>query len=57
MPWQADSLQFLGGMVAATALLHASGVIAGVQGLKHSRSALRWAGAGIVAGGLALLLA
>jgi urease accessory protein len=57
MPWQADSLQFLGGMVAATALLHASGVIAGVQGLKHSRNALRWAGAAIVAGGFALLLA
>jgi urease accessory protein len=57
MPWQADSLQYLGGMVAASALLHASGVIAGAQGLKHSRGAIRWAGASIVAGGFALLLA
>jgi urease accessory protein len=57
MPFQADSVRFLGGMVTATALLHAAGVTAGVSLGKKYPAAVRLAGAGIVAGGIALLLA
>jgi urease accessory protein len=56
MPFQADSIRFLAGMVIATALLHALGVTAGVSLGKKYPLIVRIAGAGIVAGGIALLL-
>jgi urease accessory protein len=57
MPFQADSVRFLVGMVAATALLHSLGVAAGVLARTRTPILLRLAGAGIAAGGVALLLA
>jgi urease accessory protein len=57
MPFSANSLQFLTGMVAMTALLHAAGVGLGVAAQKRSAVLLRLAGAGIVAGGVALCFA
>jgi urease accessory protein len=57
MPLQADSIRFLAGMVTATALLHAIGVTVGISLGKTHPVAIRLAGAGIVAGGVALLLA
>jgi urease accessory protein len=56
MPPGAASLEFLAGMVAATALLHALGVGAGTLATRQGRL-LRWAGAGVIAGGFGLLLA
>ena len=56
MPLQADSIRFLAGMVLGTALLHATGVAAGLAASRRSASLVRWAGAGVVAGGLALIL-
>jgi hydrogenase/urease accessory protein HupE len=44
-------------MVAMTALLHAAGVGLGVAAQKRSAVLLRLAGAGIVAGGVALCFA
>jgi urease accessory protein len=57
MPLTANSLHFLAGMVVATVLLHAAGVGLGVAAQKRSVTMLRLAGAGIVAGGVALCLA
>lgn len=57
MPFQADSVRFLLGMVVATALLHAMGVTAGVCLGRKSPMLVRLAGVGVVAGGVALLLA
>jgi urease accessory protein len=56
MPFQADSIRFLSGMVMATALLHAMGVAAGIFLARRSPVLIRLAGVGVVAGGLALLL-
>jgi urease accessory protein len=56
MPLNANSLHFLAGMVAATALLHAAGLAAGLIAGKRSTMFVRVAGAGIVAGGVALCL-
>jgi urease accessory protein len=56
MPFRADSLRFLSGMVAATALLHALGVAAGTYLGRRNPLLVRFAGAGVVAGGVALLL-
>jgi len=56
MPLRADSVRFLIGMVAGTAVLHALGVAAGLLAARHNRAIVRWAGAGVVAGGIALLL-
>jgi urease accessory protein len=55
MPFQADSVRFLTGMVVATALLHSLGVAAGVVGGRRSPAVARVLGAGIAAGGVALL--
>jgi urease accessory protein len=57
MPLQADSLRFLTGMVIATALLHSMGVFAGAYLGRRSPLLIRVAGVGVVAGGVALLLA
>jgi urease accessory protein len=57
MPLQADSLRFLAGMALATAGLHAAGVTAGLTAGRRSTALVRWAGAGIAAGGVALFLA
>jgi urease accessory protein len=57
MPLNASSLQFLAGMVAATALLHAAGVALGLAAGKRGPALLRLAGAGVMAGGVALCLA
>jgi urease accessory protein len=57
MPLSANSLHFLAGMVVATALLHAAGVGLGLAAQKRSVALLRLAGAGIVAGGVALCFA
>jgi urease accessory protein len=57
MPLSANNLHFLAGMVATTALLHAAGVGLGLAAQKRSMALLRLAGAGIVAGGVALCLA
>ena len=57
MPLSANSLHFLAGMVMTTALLHAAGVVFGLAAQKRSVALLRLAGAGIVAGGVALCLA
>jgi urease accessory protein len=57
MPLNANSLQFLMGMVATTALLHATGVSLGLAAQKRSVTLLQLAGAGIVAGGVALCFA
>jgi len=57
MPFQADSLRFLSGMVVATALLHSLGMAAGILLGRKSPLLVRLAGAGVVAGGVALLLA
>jgi urease accessory protein len=54
MPLSANSLHFLAGMVVTTALLHAAGVVIGLAAQKRSETLLRLAGAGIVAGGVAL---
>jgi urease accessory protein len=54
MPLSANSLHFLAGMVVATALLHTAGVAIGSAAQKRSVVLLRLAGAGIVAGGVAL---
>ena len=56
MPLQADSIRFLAGMVAGTALLHAAGFFGGLLAARHSRAIVRFAGVGVAAGGLALLL-
>jgi urease accessory protein len=56
MPLRADSIRFLIGMVAGTAVLHALGLAAGLLAVRHNRTIVRWAGAGVVAGGIALLL-
>jgi urease accessory protein len=57
MPLSANSLGFLAGMVMTTALLHAAGVVLGLAAEKHSVALLRLAGAGVMAGGVALCLA
>jgi urease accessory protein len=57
MPLNANSIHFLTGMVMATALLHAAGVGLGLAAQKRSVVLLRLAGAGIVAGGVALCFA
>jgi len=57
MPLQADNLRFLAGMVMATALLHAVGVGAGTAAVHRRPALVRWAGAGIVGAGAAMLLA
>ncbi|HEV8073023.1 MAG TPA: HupE/UreJ family protein [Opitutaceae bacterium] len=57
MPLTANSLHFLAGMVVTTALLHTAGVVLGLAAQKRSETLLRLAGAGIVAGGVALCLA
>jgi urease accessory protein len=57
MPLSANSLHFLAGMVVTTALLHVAGVAFGLAAQKRSVALLRLAGAGIVAGGVALCLA
>jgi urease accessory protein len=57
MPLQVDTLCYLGGMVAATAALHAVGVAAGLVAGRRSTALVRWAGAGIAAAGVALFLA
>ncbi len=57
MPLGADSLEFLGGMIAATAGLHAFGAGIGSAALRRDPALLRWAGAGIVGAGVALVLA
>jgi urease accessory protein len=57
MPLSANSLHFLAGMVVTTALLHAAGVALGLAAQKRSETLLRLAGAGIVAGGVALCFA
>jgi urease accessory protein len=57
MPLNANSLHFLAGMVMATALLHAAGVSFGLAAQTRSVVLLRLAGAGIVAGGVALCFA
>jgi urease accessory protein len=57
MPLSANSLDFLAGMVMTTALLHAAGVVLGLAAEKHSVALLRLAGAGVMAGGVALCLA
>jgi urease accessory protein len=54
MPFSANSLPFLAGMVATTAFLHTAGVGLGLAAQKRSVTLLRLAGAGIVAGGVAL---
>lgn len=54
---QADSLRFLGGMIVATAALHAAGVGAGLAAMRRNPVLLRWAGAAILGGGVALLCA
>jgi len=56
MPFHADSVRFLSGMVVATALLHALGVAAGILLSRKGGGLIRLAGAGVVAGGVALLL-
>ncbi len=56
MPLQADSVRFLAGMVAGTALLHAAGVAAGIKSLRFSRRIVQAAGVGVIAGGMAILL-
>jgi urease accessory protein len=55
LPAGADTLGFAAGFAAATALLHALGIAAGLA-LRDNR-ALRWSGAGIAAAGLVLILA
>jgi urease accessory protein len=57
MPFQADSIRFLSGMIVATALLHALGVAAGASLGRKSPLLVRLAGIGVVAGGVVLLLA
>jgi urease accessory protein len=57
MPLRADSLQFLGGLIAATVGLHALGLGTGSVALRRDPALVRWAGAGIVGAGVALLLA
>jgi urease accessory protein len=57
MPLQADGLRFLAGMMVATAGLHAAGVAAGLAAGRRSTALVRWAGAGIAASGVILLLA
>ena len=57
MPLNANSVQFLAGMITATALLHAAGVLAGGMAKERAPICMRLAGAGILAGGLALCLA
>jgi len=57
IPLSANSLHFLAGMVVTTALLHVAGVAFGLAAQKRSVALLRLAGAGIVAGGVALCLA
>ena len=57
MPLSANSLHFLAGMIVTTALLHAAGVGLGLAAQKRRVALLRLAGAGIVAGGVALCLA
>jgi urease accessory protein len=54
MPLNTNRLHFLAGMVIATTLLHAAGVSLGTVAQKRSVTLLRLAGAGIVAGGVAL---
>jgi urease accessory protein len=56
MPLQANALEFLVGMVIATALLHAAAVAAASLAVSRRASLIRWAGAGVLAGGLVLLL-
>jgi urease accessory protein len=56
MPLQADSIRFLAGMVAGTAVLHTLGLFGGLFASRHSRAIVRFAGVGVVAGGIALLL-
>jgi urease accessory protein len=56
MPFRADSLHFLAGMIIATGLLHATGVTLGVLSLRRSPALLRLSGLGIIAGGIALLV-
>jgi len=56
MPLDADSFRFLAGMVAGTVVLHALGLAGGLLAAKRRPAMIRWAGAGVVAGGIALLL-
>jgi urease accessory protein len=56
MPLNANSLHFLAGMVATTALLHMAGVAIGLAAQKRSVTLLRLTGTGIVAGGVVLCL-
>jgi len=57
MPLQAGSLRFLAGMIAATALLHAGGLAAGLAAARRRPVLTRLAGAAIAAGGIALICA
>jgi urease accessory protein len=57
MPLQADSLRFLAGVVCATALLHAAGVALGAFALRRRPPIVRWAGVGILAAGVGMVLA
>jgi len=56
MPLNTNGVNFLSGMVVATASLHAAGLAAGLIAGKRSPVLVRLAGAGIVAGGVALCL-
>jgi urease accessory protein len=56
-PLRADSLRFLTGMVAATALLHAAGLAAGWATAQKRPALARMAGAAIAAGAVGLIFA
>ncbi len=56
MPLNTSSINFLLGMIAATASLHAAGLAAGLIAGKRGSIFVRLAGAGVVAGGVALCL-
>jgi urease accessory protein len=57
MPAGAASSLFLAGMIAATAALHAGGVLLSSRASARGVLVARWTGAAIAAGGLALALA
>jgi urease accessory protein len=57
MPVGAASAFFLSGMLAATAALHAGGVLVSAWSSARGAIAARWTGAAIAAGGVALALA
>jgi urease accessory protein len=56
LPLEQNALLFGAGFVAGTALLHAAGIALGLmRGWRWGRVALHSAGAGVLAGGIALL--